>query len=225
MPPAFPPMCWISATLPKAGNRPEENEDAFAASSAAALRFAIADGATEGWESGRWAAHLANAYVDKPPSPARASLRGLQPLNKGGESHPQPDLLRGMRRSSSRQDRTPPCWASSFALPRKHTPGRGEPSRSEIAACSRSARGALRGYSQFPLPRGSGTTLRSSRVHRPASAPNRSGWPVGVSPRICFCSRRMRSPRILSGSPPPMPGPRFSLRFGRAYASEIRSRS
>lgn len=69
MPPAFPPMCWISATLPKAGSRPEENEDAIAASSAA-LRFAIADGATEGWESGRWAAHLATAYIDKPPSPA-----------------------------------------------------------------------------------------------------------------------------------------------------------
>jgi hypothetical protein len=69
MHPAFPPTCWISATVPKAGNRSEENEDAIAASPAT-LRFAVADGATEGWESGKWAAHLATAYVDEPPSPA-----------------------------------------------------------------------------------------------------------------------------------------------------------
>jgi hypothetical protein len=61
-------VSWISATLPKAGNRPEENEDAFAASPATG-RFAVADGASEGWESGKWAAHLASAYIKKPPNP------------------------------------------------------------------------------------------------------------------------------------------------------------
>lgn len=68
MPPAFPLTCWISATASKAGNRPEQNEDAIAASPET-LRFAVTDGATEGWESGRWATHLAAAYVDGPPSP------------------------------------------------------------------------------------------------------------------------------------------------------------
>jgi hypothetical protein len=69
MNPPLPSISWISATVPKAGNRREENEDAVAASSES-LRFAVADGASEGWESGKWAAHLANAYVDEPPSPA-----------------------------------------------------------------------------------------------------------------------------------------------------------
>lgn len=60
---------WIAATLPKSGNRPEENEDALAVSKDG-LRFAVCDGASEGWESGRWAARLATAFVRKPPTPA-----------------------------------------------------------------------------------------------------------------------------------------------------------
>jgi hypothetical protein len=60
---------WISATVPKRGNRPEENEDASAAAPDG-LRFAVADGATEGWESGPWAAHLVAAYIARPPEPA-----------------------------------------------------------------------------------------------------------------------------------------------------------
>jgi hypothetical protein len=67
--PAAPVPAWVCATLPKRGNRAAENEDA-AAAAPDALRFALADGATEGWESGPWAAHLAAAYTRRPPEPA-----------------------------------------------------------------------------------------------------------------------------------------------------------
>src|SRR5262245_46646288 len=60
---------WLFATLPKAGHRPEENEDAIAAAPEK-YRFAIADGATEGWESAAWSAHLARAFVRRSPTPA-----------------------------------------------------------------------------------------------------------------------------------------------------------
>lgn len=63
------PTEWICGTLPKVGNRPEENEDATAAATDG-LRFAIADGATEGWESGTWASHLSQAFLHNPPTPA-----------------------------------------------------------------------------------------------------------------------------------------------------------
>jgi hypothetical protein len=73
-PRAVPPMpvpaidsVWVS--VPKPGNRPEENEDAVA-SDPAGFRFAVADGATEGWQSGAWAVHLATAFVRRPPGPA-----------------------------------------------------------------------------------------------------------------------------------------------------------
>jgi hypothetical protein len=59
---------WVSASVQKAGNRQTENEDAVA-TAPDGLRFAVADGATEGWESGPWAARLASAYVAKPPDP------------------------------------------------------------------------------------------------------------------------------------------------------------
>ncbi len=61
------PPEWVAATVPKRGHRADENEDALAADG---LRFAVADGATEGWESGRWAARLAAAYAAGPPTPA-----------------------------------------------------------------------------------------------------------------------------------------------------------
>src|SRR5215831_16614022 len=67
--PLSSPVEWTSATLPKAGNRPEENEDAVAAAPDE-LRFAVADGASESWESGPWAARLAAAFVRCPPTPA-----------------------------------------------------------------------------------------------------------------------------------------------------------
>lgn len=65
--PASPPE-WISATAPKRGNRIEENEDAVAGEPGA-LRFAVSDGASEGWESGPWAARLTAAFLTQPPEP------------------------------------------------------------------------------------------------------------------------------------------------------------
>ncbi|HEY3788986.1 MAG TPA: protein phosphatase 2C domain-containing protein [Urbifossiella sp.] len=59
---------WFSASVPKAGNRGAENEDAVAAD-IKRVRFALADGATEGWQSRTWANHLAQAYIRKPPGP------------------------------------------------------------------------------------------------------------------------------------------------------------
>lgn len=67
-PPPAVPEC-ITGTLCKVGHRPGENEDAVAVA-ADALRFAVADGATEGWESGPWARHLAASFVACPPAPA-----------------------------------------------------------------------------------------------------------------------------------------------------------
>lgn len=60
---------WIEASVPKAGSRAEENEDACAGNGDR-LRFAVADGASEGWQSGGWARHLAQAYIARPPGPA-----------------------------------------------------------------------------------------------------------------------------------------------------------
>jgi hypothetical protein len=61
-------LTWQVFTAPKAGHRPDENEDA-AAGSTDTGRFAVADGASEGWQSGPWAAHLAAAFVADPPEP------------------------------------------------------------------------------------------------------------------------------------------------------------
>ena len=69
MPAVLPAPKWVAATVPKRGNRAEENEDATA-TAPDALRFAASDGATEGWESGPWAARLVAAYVERPPEPA-----------------------------------------------------------------------------------------------------------------------------------------------------------
>jgi hypothetical protein len=67
--PASPAPEWIAASVAKRGNQPGENEDATAAAPDE-LRFAVCDGATEGWESGPWAARLAAAFVARPPEPA-----------------------------------------------------------------------------------------------------------------------------------------------------------
>ncbi|OWK46848.1 protein phosphatase 2C domain-containing protein [Fimbriiglobus ruber] len=63
------PVVWGAASLPKIGNRADENEDAIAAAPAG-LRFAVADGATEGWHSKAWADRLARAFVVRPPAPS-----------------------------------------------------------------------------------------------------------------------------------------------------------
>jgi hypothetical protein len=64
-----PTVRWVSASISKRGNRSEENEDAIVAFPAK-MRFAISDGATEGWESRKWAVCLAKAFAQQPPTPA-----------------------------------------------------------------------------------------------------------------------------------------------------------
>lgn len=54
-------------TTPKAGHAPDENEDAAAADLG---RAAVADGASEGWQSGPWARAVAAAFVRSSPTPA-----------------------------------------------------------------------------------------------------------------------------------------------------------
>ena len=61
-------LTWQSATTPKAGHQPGENEDALAADEVHG-RFALADGASEGWQSGPWAIHLVAEFVASPPEP------------------------------------------------------------------------------------------------------------------------------------------------------------
>jgi len=62
-------LLWSFATLPKANSAPAENEDALG-TSAKLGRFAIADGASEGWQSGPWSRSLVKAYLKHVPSPA-----------------------------------------------------------------------------------------------------------------------------------------------------------
>jgi hypothetical protein len=61
-----PMVKWTTVSIPKSGNSLAENEDA-AAHSLDGLHWAVCDGASEGWESGPWARHLASAYVAGPP--------------------------------------------------------------------------------------------------------------------------------------------------------------
>lgn len=61
--------------LQKAGNRPDEYEDAFAIGTAA-RRLAIADGASDSYDSGRWARLLVDAFVDVPPAANVDGVRG-----------------------------------------------------------------------------------------------------------------------------------------------------
>lgn len=82
-----PVPAWVAVTLPKAGNAPAENEDAHAADGTA--RFAVADGASEGWASGPWAARLVAQFVAAPPAPAAFDewLRAA----RAGHTAPSPD--------------------------------------------------------------------------------------------------------------------------------------
>ncbi|MBV9923940.1 MAG: protein phosphatase 2C domain-containing protein [Acidobacteria bacterium] len=61
--------------LPKEGSGPEECEDAVAFD-AGALRFAVADGATEAFDARRWAARLAAEWVGAVRAPLSAAEFG-----------------------------------------------------------------------------------------------------------------------------------------------------
>ncbi len=61
--------------LPKEGSGPEECEDAVAFD-AGALRFAVADGATEAFDARRWAARLAAEWVGAVRAPLTAAEFG-----------------------------------------------------------------------------------------------------------------------------------------------------
>jgi hypothetical protein len=61
--------------LPKEGSGPEECEDALAFD-AGALRFAVADGATEAFDARRWAARLAKEWVGAVRAPLTAEEFG-----------------------------------------------------------------------------------------------------------------------------------------------------
>ena len=71
--PRLPRTLW----LPKAGNRPEEYEDAFrvvypqrlGASARGSVRAAVADGASESAFAREWANALVDAFVAAPPAP------------------------------------------------------------------------------------------------------------------------------------------------------------
>jgi serine/threonine protein phosphatase PrpC len=63
-------------SVPKRFDAPSENEDAFAVN-AEATCFAVCDGATESFASGRWARGLAASFVRHPPLD-RTSLAGAR---------------------------------------------------------------------------------------------------------------------------------------------------
>ncbi|QEL20243.1 protein phosphatase 2C domain-containing protein [Limnoglobus roseus] len=58
----------VVRTTPKAGNTDAQNEDA-AAVAPKLRRAAVADGASEGWQSGPWAKVIATAYAKTLPEP------------------------------------------------------------------------------------------------------------------------------------------------------------
>jgi hypothetical protein len=78
--PSNKPPRWRAFHLPKAGNRPDEYEDAFAAN-AEARRFAIADGASESSFAGLWAKLLTEGFVRPAPKPD-AGTHWIEPLQK-----------------------------------------------------------------------------------------------------------------------------------------------
>ena len=58
----------LAFTMPKDGQTAEQNEDAVAIG-ANSDRVGIADGASEGWQSGAWANAVAMSFVETPPDP------------------------------------------------------------------------------------------------------------------------------------------------------------
>ncbi len=59
--------------LPKQGYQPDEYEDAWA-HDATATRLALADGASDSFESRLWASALVQAFIDTPPAPQPEAL-------------------------------------------------------------------------------------------------------------------------------------------------------
>ena len=59
--------------LPKQGHQPEEYEDAWACNTPA-TRLALADGASDAFESRLWAQALVQAFIHEPPAPHRDTL-------------------------------------------------------------------------------------------------------------------------------------------------------
>ncbi|HWS88095.1 MAG TPA: protein phosphatase 2C domain-containing protein [Pyrinomonadaceae bacterium] len=72
--------------LPKEGSGPEECEDAVAFD-AGALRFAVADGATEAFDARRWAARLTKEWVGAVRAPLTAREFGPWLKEQGGWLH------------------------------------------------------------------------------------------------------------------------------------------
>lgn len=60
-------------TLPKQGYQPDEYEDAWA-HDATATRLALADGASDSFESRLWAQALVQSFIDAPPAPQPEAL-------------------------------------------------------------------------------------------------------------------------------------------------------
>lgn len=60
-------------SLPKRGHQPEEYEDAWAYDTAA-TRLALADGASDAFESRLWARALVQAFISEPPTPDSETL-------------------------------------------------------------------------------------------------------------------------------------------------------
>ncbi len=55
-------------SLPKAGNKPEEYEDASGYTLKSTRRLVIADGASQGFESKKWAMSLVSSFIEKNPA-------------------------------------------------------------------------------------------------------------------------------------------------------------
>jgi hypothetical protein len=75
-------LCAQAATLPKRGSRAEEYEDAWQYDNVTG-RYAIADGASDAFESRLWSRALVDSYVlAPPPGDLEAILQWLQPLSQ-----------------------------------------------------------------------------------------------------------------------------------------------
>ena len=173
---------------------------------AARLRFAVADGATEGWESGAWAAHLAAAYVRRPAGPGRPSPTGSPPPGRAGRRRPRrpgPVVRRGEAgaggvRHAPRARVPPPAGRAAGWAWQAVAVG---------DSCLFLVRGGQLRRSPSRSNRCGGVRQPArpwSRVPRTGGAPSRSGSPAGPSRATCSCSPPTPSPPgSCSGWPPP----------------------
>ena len=159
------------------------------AASPDALRFAVADGATESWESGPWAARLVCSYVERSPSPINfpdwlAAVRNWAP-----QHHPQAGaLVRGRETGAGII-----LLSSGLELRRsQRTTGWAWRASAVGDSCLFHIRGAEPQRLSFPIA--------SAREfgNRPALVPSstawqcpKPGWCVGylLGPMISSCSR------------------------------------